>query len=145
MVGDEIPHQLKEQLRQYVQTRDVVQLYGICRSNSDWQLTRLLDGASGQAYLLIARDKNRFPTILNLTGSVSDRAVTIDALDRRAVGTFIRSRARWLQPRSSGDGLHQSSPLLVLHGGSTGQSKGANIDPLAVGLTTDPQVEVGRE
>ncbi len=93
-----IPEPLKMELQQYVRTRNVVQLLQITRNYPQWQFTRLIDNASGQAYLLITHSAESFPVVLNLTGAVSERTVRTETFDRDTLTHFLRSRALWLQP-----------------------------------------------
>ncbi len=93
-----IPNELRRELREYVDNFDVVKLLNVTQEFRDWNFVRLVDGVSGQAFLLISRTPTEFPTVLNLTGYVADRTITLKSLDPDQVNVFIRSRALWLEP-----------------------------------------------
>lgn len=115
-----IPQSLKTALELYVQTNDVVRLYNIKQTYANWQFTRLVDRTSGQAYLVVRRESDQLPTLLNLTGSVSNRSIDFHQVDRETVTAFIRSRAMWLEPtskaRSEPDAARTDKSAVSLHG-----------------------------
>jgi hypothetical protein len=93
-----MPPELRVLLRQYIENYDVLLLMQAKRQFANWQLVRLVDGISGQAFLLISKRPEEIPTVLNLTGYVSERVFKIDCFDIETVNAYIRSRALWLEP-----------------------------------------------
>ena len=93
-----LPAVLRSELKQYVDTSDVLKLIQIVKRFNDWKFVRLTDGGSGQAYLLVSKSNQEFPTVVNLTGYIGDHAVELENVDAETIDGYIRSRALWLIP-----------------------------------------------
>jgi hypothetical protein len=96
-----LPEQLKGELRNYVDSLDILKLMDLTRRFDQWSFTRLLDGSSGQAFLLVSRQADELPTVLNLTGYVGEHAFQLTDVNAKTINAFIRARALWLEPVAS--------------------------------------------
>ncbi|MGB7346940.1 MAG: poly-gamma-glutamate biosynthesis protein PgsC/CapC, partial [Pirellulaceae bacterium] len=120
--GTALPTELRAALSQYVQTNDVVLLLKIKRDFPQWTLTRIVDGASGQAFLTVRIQPDHFPTIVNLTGAFGDHSLAIKTYQHTAIRSFVKSRTLWLEPEATAvlneveSPEHPTDQSLVLRG-----------------------------
>ena len=96
--GAMLPDRLRHELADYVDTNDVVRLLRTGDEFPAWKFVRVVDGASGQAFLLIQRDAADFPAILNLTGALTDTVTPIQTYKHSRIGQYASSRTLWLMP-----------------------------------------------
>ncbi len=96
-----LPQELQQQLRRYVETSDILRLMNLISEYPGWKFVRLVDVGSGQAFLLISKEADEVPSVLNLTGYVSDQVYQFDPADSNAIHEFLRARALWLMPTIS--------------------------------------------
>ena len=99
--GDRMSAKMTADVLHYATTFDIVRLHQLKQSNPDWTLQRLVDPTTGQAFLLLNRDKQHFPAVINLTGAIGKRTVQIDTFDLQEVRRYVRSRSLWLTPRQN--------------------------------------------
>ena len=95
-----LPEKLRIELESYTQSYDIVKLMSIARQFSDWQLERLIDVTSGQAFLLVRHNGDSWPRVMNLAGFISQTSKTCNRLNQSDVESFVRSRAMWLEIES---------------------------------------------
>ncbi len=80
-------------VQSYLANCDVIRLWNLRQRWPSWQLLRLIDVASGQAFLLAAPDVSQIPVVFNLSGTVDgERQIVIERLDVEAVREFVHSR-----------------------------------------------------
>lgn len=111
-----LPDQLKCDLHAYVDSFDILKLINLTRQFDQWNFTRLLDSKSGQAFLLVSKHADEFPTVLNLTGYIGEHAIQLTDVDPKTINAFISSRALWLEPVSSPAKENLAHPKLSFGG-----------------------------
>jgi hypothetical protein len=79
-------------VRGYQANADIIQLRRIQREFPQSVLTRLIDSATDQAFLLVQPCRHALPAIFNLDGAMIDDVIVIDQLRADAVRSFARSR-----------------------------------------------------
>ena len=80
-------------VQSYLANCDIVRLWNLRQRWPSWQLVRLMDVASGQAFLLASPEASRIPVVFNLSGSINrERQVVIESLNVEAIREFVRSR-----------------------------------------------------
>ena len=94
----QLPPELRIGLESYLQTGDVVKLMSLTQRYSNWRFDLLVDGYSEQAYLLLSQSPDQVPTVMNLTGNVSDQTIQMKEVTVEAIDKFIRSKSLWLTP-----------------------------------------------
>jgi hypothetical protein len=113
-----LPGELQSELVRYVDSSDILILMNLLQEFPSWNFARLVDGSSGQAFLLISQQGDDVPSVLNLTGHVSAQTCPFDPTDTAAIDEFVRARALWLVPVIAN---HESgnAPQHSLEGGGT--------------------------
>ncbi|QDT12145.1 poly-gamma-glutamate biosynthesis protein PgsC/CapC [Planctomycetes bacterium K23_9] len=96
--GAHLPDTLRSKLVTYAKTNDVVQLFKLAKHHPQWRFLRVVDGVSGQAFLVMRHCESDFPCILNLTGAFGDHQHQIDTYRHSDVLSFAKSRTLWLFP-----------------------------------------------
>lgn len=97
-IGDELDDSLRSDLLHYLSNYDVVRLHCISKNHPNWSFQRLVDPATGQAFLAISRSENRFPIVLNLTGAIGEHTMQVDRFEVQSILNYVRSRSLWLEP-----------------------------------------------
>ena len=98
--GESCSELLREDLLAYLDHLDIVRLAQLQRDWPTYQFTRLLDSASGQAFLLVYPQPQQLPTVFNLSGSVDrQRRHIVQGLEPAQVREYVRSRAFCLEVR----------------------------------------------
>ena len=99
--GTQLPVTLRSGLEEYARTFDVLKLRSLVDNYPAWQFEELLDESSAQVFLLVLRkDSNDIPAVMNLTGFVGTHAMTCAFPTKDVIDTFVRSRALWLEVES---------------------------------------------
>jgi hypothetical protein len=92
---------LQQQLRAYLENLDIVRLARIKQDWPSYTLVRLLDPATGQAFLIVFADPHRLPTVFNLGGSLDRHAIhVVPGLEPAPIQEFVRSRSFCLEVRA---------------------------------------------
>lgn len=90
--------ELQQTVWAYLENTDIIRLWKLRQDWPSWQLIRILDPASGQAFLLASRHESELPTVFNLTGAIDpQRRFVIPQLTAEAVRDFVHSRAGCLE------------------------------------------------
>jgi hypothetical protein len=91
---------LQQDLLAYLDNLDIVRLARLQRDWPQCEFTRLLDPATGQAFLLVSPWPQHLPTVFNLSGSVDrQRGRVIHGMVPARVQEYVRSRAFRLEVR----------------------------------------------
>ena len=98
MARQHVPDGLRDQLINYLNTRDIVQLAAIKRNWSDWHFERFLDQNTQQSYLLVKSPEQVTVLVMNLEPLLNRVVMQVETpLKRNAIETFIARRATWLE------------------------------------------------
>ena len=111
ILSQPIPAAIRRDLELYSRNFDIVRLLSIIQNNPDWSFVRVQDPASGQSFLSISQEEGEFPTVMNVTGAISQRVVHLNRFDRQAIVGYIRSRALWLQSVDSARTAASARPV----------------------------------
>ena len=93
----ELPIELREKLTRYVENYDVLKLYSLVQTFSDWNFRSILDPSAGQVFLAVGKNDTDMPVVMNLTGFINDSSTQVEATQVDGVSEFIRSRSLWLE------------------------------------------------
>jgi hypothetical protein len=93
-----VPAEVREQIEDYLRTRDVVALRNLRIKWSEFEWTRLIDTSTRQAFLVTA-GTHPLPLIVNLgePGGSEFTATTCADFDTARIESFMDSGATWLE------------------------------------------------
>lgn len=89
-----------EALRRFRDNSDIVHVFNLQRQHPDYRLTRLVDTASDQVFLLIQTEPGTLPTAVN-TRCLKNDEVHLRSFSIQAAREFVQSRAFMFDVRSA--------------------------------------------
>ncbi|MBM3299374.1 MAG: hypothetical protein FJY85_05425, partial [Deltaproteobacteria bacterium] len=97
--GTEEMHDVKQAIREYMETQDIVILAMILKRWPGYSYMRVIDVSSKQGFLVVTKGTDEIITVANLFPLDTQTVVKVrqDRLSRALVGEYVDSRSAWLE------------------------------------------------
>ncbi|MCA9214350.1 MAG: poly-gamma-glutamate biosynthesis protein PgsC/CapC [Planctomycetales bacterium] len=97
LASPELPAELFETLVRYAENRDIILLRAAVANWPDWQITRIVDDQSGQAFIVVSYGNRGCPFAINLSSQSlpAKSNQSLVPIEKESVRAFLDARSPW--------------------------------------------------